>query len=605
MNIEQLKEAARSLPSLPGVYLMKDDADQVIYVGKAKRLCARVSQYFQDTASHTLKTHQLVRNIDHFDIIIAASEFEALVLECSLIKKYQPKYNILLKDDKGYPYIRVDTGVKYPQITLAVQIQDDGAEYFGPFGSRGVTAELIAAIKDALKLPHCTHKFPKAVGKSRPCLHYHTKQCMAWCQDPDMQPDYAEAIRRARMILGGDYKELSESVRREMVVAADALNFELAAQLRDQLEAIERLCQKQLVATDAFSDVDVIGFEQTQTNACFTVLHFREGNLADKEFEILSFQEEPQAALSSLIKQYYIARGSAPVCVLLPFAFEDSSLIEEYFFKVFGKKCKFYVPQRGDKRRLIELASKNALDEAIRVAERHSKAKTVVSNLSKLLRTDYARRIESYDISNIAGTDIVGSMVVYVDGKPCKSAYKRFQIQDMEDQDDYASMYQVLSRRLTHFVNGDEGFAERPDLLLIDGGVNHANVAVAALDALHLRIPVFGMVKDDRHRTRSLVTPEGLEIRIDNQQAVFALIGSIQEETHRFAIDYHRKLRSKRMRRSALDAIDGVGKTRKELLLKKFGSIAAIKEASLDELRRVVPNNVAITIFDHFHKEVR
>ena len=602
MNLEQLREKARALPSQPGVYLMKDTEDHVIYVGKAKRLCARVSQYFQDTASHSLKTMQLVRHIDHFDVIIAASEFEALVLECSLIKKYQPKYNILLKDDKGYPYVRLDVKSRYPQMTLANQIQDDGAEYFGPFGSRGATNDLINAIKDALKLPHCSLKFPRDIGKRRPCLHHHTKQCLGWCQDPSMKEQYSDAIDRAKMILGGNYKGLTESVRKDMLAAADELNFELAAQLRDQLDAIGHLCQKQLVATDGFADVDVIGFEQTQSNSCFTVLHMRNGNLLDKEFEIMGVQEEPQVAVSALLKQYYLARGATPALILLPFAVEDSELMEQYFYQEFGKKSRFSVPQRGDKRRLVELANKNALDEALRVLDKLGKSRLIVSNLSKLLHIDYARRIESYDISNISGTDIVASMVVYVDGKPCKSAYKRFQINEMDGQDDYASMYQVLTRRLTHFVYGDDGFSERPDLLLIDGGVNHANVAVAALDALDIKIPVFGMVKDDRHRTRSLVTPEGLEIRIDHQQALFAFIGNIQEETHRFAITYHKKLRSRRLSRSVLDQIDGVGPTRKELLLKAFGSVGAIKDATADELQRVVPKPVAFAIYDHFHK---
>jgi len=603
VNLVQLKEKARSLPSQPGVYLMKDSSDHIIYIGKAKRLCARVSQYFQDTASHSAKTLQMVRHIDHFDVIIAASEFEALVLECSLIKKHQPKYNILLKDDKGYPYIRLDVKSKYPQITLANQIQDDGAEYFGPFGSRGATNGLIDAIKDALKLPHCTLKFPRDIGKRRPCLHHHTKQCLGWCQDAGMRDQYLQTIHRARMILTGNYKDLTDSVRKDMLEAADALNFELAAQLRDQLDALGRLREKQLVATDGFADVDVIGFEQTQANACFTVLHMRGGHLIDKEFQILGVQDDPQAAVSALLKQFYLSRGTAPASILLPSAVEDSQLLEMYFQQEFGKKCRFAVPQRGDKKRLVELANKNALDEALRVLDKLGKSRMVVSNLSKLLHIDFARRIESFDISNISGTDVVASMVVYVDGKPLKSAYKRFQINDLEGQDDYASMYQVLSRRLTHLVNGDEGFEERPDLLLIDGGINHANVAVAALDALDLKIPVFGMVKDDRHRTRSLVTPEGQEIRIDHQQTIFSLIGNIQEETHRFAITYHKKLRSRRLRHSALDQIPGVGPTRKELLLKTFGSISAIKGATVAELQRVVPTPVAHSIFDHFNKD--
>ena len=544
----------------------------------------------------------MVSKIDHFDVIIAASEFEALVLECSLIKKHQPKYNILLKDDKGYPYIRLDLREAYPQITMVNYVQDDSAEYFGPFGSRGVTSELIKSIKDALKLPHCAHSFPKDIGKHRPCLHFHMKQCNGWCQDDSMEKDYSTTITQAKMLLQGNYKKLADEIKSQMLSAAESLEFELAAGLRDRLTAIEHLSQKQLVATDSFADLDVIGYGQSETHACFAVLHFADGNLLDKDFEIFSIPDDPGAAVSALMKQYYITRGMAPKIVFLPFSIEDSDLFEEFMLRNSGRKCRFKVPQRGDNRRLVDLANKNALEEAQRVTDKQERSKAVLETFRKMLELSSVQRIESFDISNISGTDIVASMVVFCDGKPQKSAYKHFKINDLADQDDYASMEQVLRRRFSHLLNEDAGFEMQPDLLLIDGGVNHAKVALAVLRKMGLSIPIFGMVKDDRHRTRALVTPDGREIRIDNQQAVFSLIGRIQEETHRFAITYHKKLRSRRLRRSALDDIPGVGQKRKAELLRTFGSISAIKNASIPELERILPRNAAQSVYHHFNR---
>lgn len=601
MLFDQLKEKALSLPYQPGVYLMKDKADRVIYVGKAKQLKSRVSQYFQDTANHSPKTRLMVSLIDHFDVIITASEFEALVLECSLIKKYQPKYNILLKDDKGYPYVRLDPREEYPKITLANYIKDDSAEYFGPFGSRGVTNALINAINDALMLPHCSLKFPRDIGSKRTCLHFHMKQCYGWCQNKLNASEYRVRIEQAKMLLQGDYKKLADDIKTQMLNAAENLEFEIAAGLRDRLTAIEHLGQKQLVATDADTDMDVIGYGESDTHACFAVLHFADGNLMDKEYEILPLPDEPEAAVSSLVKQYYISRGAVPKIVFIPFEIEDISLFAEYVQQNFGRKSRFKVPQRGDNRRLLELANTNAMEEAQRISDKEEKSKAVIAKLAKMLDVSSVHRIESFDISNISGTDIVASMVVFIDGKPARSHYKRFKIEDLPGQDDYASMHQVLTRRFRHLIDGDDGFSQQPDLLLIDGGVNHAAVAVDALSALDIHLPVFGMVKDDRHRTRALVRADGGQIRIDNQQSVFSFIGQIQEETHRFAITYHRKLRSKRLRRSALDNIQGIGPKRKADLLKAFGSISAIKGASISELKRVLPTDAANRVYQHFN----
>ena len=600
MRIEELKEKALRLPLAPGVYLMRDRTDKVIYVGKAKKLKNRVTQYFQDTASHSVKTRMMVSHVDHFEVIVAASEFEALVLECSLIKRYMPRYNILLKDDKGYPYLRLDMKEPYPSVTMVSKLGDDGAEYYGPYGSRSVTQSVLDAIRLTLKLPGCSKQFPRDVGKGRPCLNYHMDQCAGWCQSGSSQEEYRAVMEQARHILRGNYKQAAQMIKDQMLNAADALNFELAANLRDRLNAVNALGQKQLVTAGTLADMDVIGYGQTETKACFTVLHFSGGNLLDKEFEIFPVPDDPEAAVSSLLKQYYLSRGFAPKLVLLPFHIEDSDLFEQLLEQRFGKKPKLRVPLRGDNVRLIELAHKNAFEEAQRITGKEERTKGAVALLGKMLLMEPPGRIESYDISNISGTDIVASMVVFQDGKPKKSEYKRFKIKDLDGPDDYASMRQVLTRRLTHLINGDKGFDTAPDLLLIDGGIAHAQTALEVLQSLELSIPVFGMVKDDRHRTRALVTPAGKEIGIDTQQSVFALIGNIQEETHRFAITFHRELRSKRLMYSALDKIPGIGPKRKQELLRQFKSLNAIASATLPELERYLPKDAAYNVYKAF-----
>ena len=603
MTFEELKEKALRLPAAPGVYIMRDKTDKVIYVGKAKRLKNRVTQYFQDTAAHTPKTRLMVSHIDHFDVIVAASEFEALVLECSLIKRHLPKYNILLKDDKGYPYLRLNMKDPYPQITMVNKISDDGAAYYGPYGSRGMTNSLLEAIRLTLKLPDCHKVFPRDIGKDRPCLNYHMNQCDGWCQQGKGQAEYKERMEQARQLLLGNFKTVADDLKGKMLTAAENLEFELAASLRDRLNAVESLGQKQLVTAGTLADTDVIGFAQTETKACFAVLHFSGGNLLDKDYEILSVPDDPAEAVSSLLKQYYLSRGLAPKRVLLPFAIEDAELFEELLLQQFGKRPHLHVPQRGDNAHLVDLANKNAYEEARRLTDKEERISGTLVLLGKMLSMEPPGRIESFDISNISGTDIVASTVVFQDGKPKKSAYKRFKIEGLDGQDDYASMRQVITRRFAHYCSGDAGFADTPDLLLIDGGVTHACTAVEALRALGLSFPVFGMVKDDRHRTRALVTTEGKQIAIDANQSVFSFIGSIQEETHRFAITYHRQLRSKRLKYSALDGIPGIGPKRKQDLLKTFKSITAISHAELPELERLLPKDAAAAVYHHFHKE--
>ena len=603
MTFDELKEKALTLPYAPGVYIMRDKTDKVIYVGKAKKLKNRVSQYFQDTASHTPKTRMMVSRIHHFDVIVAASEFEALVLECSLIKRYMPKYNILLKDDKGYPYLRLNMKDIYPKIELVSRLAEDGAEYFGPYGTRGVTQDVLEAIRLTLKLPGCHKQFPRDIGKERPCLNYHMNQCAGWCQESKSCTEYRETMLQARQLLQGNYKAVADELRQQMLAAAEALEFELATSLRDRLQAVENLGQKQLVTAGTLADTDVVGYGETEPKACFAVLHFSGGNLLDKDYEVFPRPDDKREAVSSLLKQFYLSRGLAPRRVLLPFEIEDGELFAQLLEQQYGRRPKLHVPQRGDNVRLVELACKNAFEEAERVTGKEERVNATLVLLGKMLAIEPPGRMESFDISNISGTDIVASMVVFADGKPKKSDYKRFKVEGLQNQDDYASMHQVVKRRFAHYKAGDKGFENAPDLLLIDGGINHAKTAVAALEELGLTFPVFGMVKDDRHRTRVLVTPEGQEIRIDNNQAIFSLIGNIQEETHRFAITYHRQLRSKRLRYSELDSIPGIGPKRKQELLRQFKSLTAIGQATLPELERLLPKDAAAAVYHHFREK--
>ena len=603
MTKDELREKANDLPLQPGVYLMMDKTGKVIYVGKAKKLKNRVSQYFQDTAAHTPKTKAMVSKIDHFDVLVAGSEFEALVLECSLIKRYMPKYNILLKDDKGYPYIRLNMKDPYPTMTLVNKIANDGASYFGPYGSRGVSNSIMEAIRTTLKLPGCHKQFPRDIGKERPCLNYHMDRCAGWCQTGLPQKSYRATMEEAKQLLAGNYKDVAAEIKNQMLTAADNLEFELAATLRDKLNAVEALGQRQLVTALSLADMDAIGYGQTEAKACFTVLHFSGGNLLDKDYEVFPIPDDKEAALSSLIKQYYLSRGMAPKIVLLPWEMEDGELFAQLLEQNFGRRPHLRVPQRGDNVRLVEMAMNNAFQEAQRATSREEKLSGTLVLLGKMLGMDPPRRMESYDISNISGTDMVAGMVVFQDGKPRKSDYKRFKIEALANQDDYASMRQVLTRRFVHYKAGDKGFDEKPDVLLIDGGIAHAGIAEEVLREQGLSIPVFGMVKDDRHRTRALVTAAGQEIAIDSQPAVFALIGTVQEEVHRFAISYHRQLRSKRLRYSELDQIPGVGPKRKQELLKKFKSLSAMGKAGREELEQVLPRDAAEAVYRHFHKE--
>ncbi|MCI8651074.1 MAG: excinuclease ABC subunit UvrC [Oscillospiraceae bacterium] len=604
MTFDELKEKAHALPLKPGVYIMQDKHNEVIYVGKAKALKNRVSQYFANLASHTEKTRAMVASIDHFDVIVADSEFEALVLENSLIKRHQPHYNILLKDDKGYPYIRLDVNADYPRFSLSNKVAEDGARYFGPYGSRSATWGILDALRGALRLPSCNKKFPRDVGKERPCLNYHMGLCDGYCR-PEMTPEqHRETMNQAIRLLEGQFKEVKADLTAEMELAAEEMRFEKAAELRDRIRAIELLGKRQKVVAGSLADTDVVGYHQGTAKSCFVVLHYVEGDLAAKDMDLIEtpMEGEEGEAVSSLVRQYYGSRSRLPKQILLPCELEDEVSVTRMLSEACGRRVELVTPQRGAKMDLIKLANKNAVEEVERATSAAERQSKTLELLGKVLDMNPPpNRIESYDISNQGADDIVASMVVYVGGKPLKRDYRRFKLKDMEGPDDYASMEQVLKRRFKRYLEGDEKFKDLPDVLFIDGGQEHARIAVGVEERLGLSIPVYGMVKDDRHRTRALMTPDGEEIGIQRYPAVFALVGQIQEETHRFAIEFHRQQQSQRVKGSELDKIPGIGPTRRNALLKHFKSVKAIKAASLTELQEVAGKATGKVIYDYFN----
>ena len=600
--LDNLADKANRLPLLPGVYIMLDEQSEVIYVGKAKKLKNRVSSYFH--GEHLPKVAAMVDKVRDFNVIVAGSEFEALVLENSLIKRHKPHYNILLKDDKGYPFIRLDMREEYPSMSIASRAAKDGARYFGPFGGRSQTRDIISTVSKALLLPDCSRKFPRDIGKERPCLNYHMGACAGWCLRDSDAEDYRRRMMQVVLILDGKSRELIDDLTAQMEQAAEELRFERAAELRDRLRAIESLANKQRVIATAFADTDAIGFIRG-AKSCFTVLHFVDGNLVGKDIEMMDEPlEDDSEALSGLVRQYYTAhRGGWPKSILLPVEIEDAADLEELLSQTSGRRIYIETPKRGERMRLIESAALNAREEIQRrttLAQRRSKT---LEWLQKALELEnFPRRIEAFDISNLGSTGIVAGMTVHVDGKPLKRDYRKFRVRDLDGPDDYASMYQVVYRRFARAKDGDEKFTELPDLLFIDGGDTHAATAEQALKDLGISVPVFGMVKDDRHRTRALIRSDGREIGIKANQAVFSLIGNIQEETHRFSIEYQRSLRNEGLA-SRLDEIPGVGAKRRGDLIKNFKSIKAVREASISQLELVVPRNTAQTIYDYFHQE--
>lgn len=608
-RFEELKAKVLSLPFEPGVYIMKNRDGQVIYVGKAKALKNRVSQYFQSDSRHSPKTIRMVSNIWDFDIIVTETEFEALVLENQMIKKYQPKYNILLKDDKGYPFIKVTTSKPYPSFSIVPKPGHDADRYFGPYTSRRAAYHAIDTINETLKLKTCRRVFPRDIGKDRPCLNLHLGRCIAPCTGQVSAEEYAARVQEGISLLEGNDKALLADLTARMEQAAEDLRFEQAAMLRDRIRAVRALGEKQKVVAGAFAELDAVAYVQGQTRGCVVVLHYLAGDLHDKEFTLLDGVTAADAgeALGAFLKQYYALRGAVPRTVLLSSPIDESEAVGEFLSSIAERKVELAVPQRGRRHDIIRLAEKNAREEILRVETSQERRVKSLELLGQMTSMDELPHIlEAYDISNFAGQDTVGSMVVFEDAKPARSRYRKFRIETAaQGQDDYASMTEMLTRRLQRWKDGDEKFTPLPSAFLIDGGLGHVRTAQRVLDQFGVTTPCFGMVKDDHHRTRGLVAPDGREFGISTVPAVFALIGRIQEEVHRFAITYNRALGAKKVRGSSLDQIEGVGEKRRNDLLKHFGTIENIRAASVDELARVVPRTVAENVHDYYEKRAK
>ena len=605
MTREELLQVAESLPLSPGVYLMMDKTGLVIYVGKAKKLRNRVSQYFQSASRHNEKTRLMVSQVEKFDTIVVRSEFEALILENSLIKRHQPRYNILLKDDKGYPFVRLDGKEEYPRFTMVSKAAEDGAQYFGPFGGRHETRQALHAVSAALKLPTCTRRFPRDIGKERPCLNYHIGKCDGFCRADG--PDGAEYRRRMEQAAGlfsGKLRQVSAAMEQEMAEAAENWEFEKAAALRDRIQALSVLSKEQQVIAGACADTDVWGIYSGAAKCGAAVLHIENGDLLGREMEVFPTAADTGEGeiLSAVLSQYYLARNALPREILLPCAFEGAETLEQALSERVGRKVRLHVPQRGERSHLVEMARQNAREEVERITTESERVSRTLTDLQKLASLPtLPKRMESYDISHLGGQDTVASMVVFSDGKPLKRDYRKFAVETADAGDDYAAMYEVLLRRLSHAE--DEKFPPLPDVLLIDGGLGQVNAALAAQREMGVALPTLGMVKDDRHRTRALVTPEGAELGISQSPHIFALIGRIQEETHRFAITFQRQKRKKRTFRSRLDGVMGLGPARKSALLKHFGTVRAVEKATEEELSAVLPAVVANALWKHLHGE--
>ena len=598
MTESELKEKALSLPMLPGVYFYRDAQGSIIYIGKAKILKNRVSQYFH--SNRPPKTELMIRHAANLEYVVTSDEFEALVLECTLIKQYKPRYNILLKDDKGYPFIRVDTKSLYPRFSVVNKKADDGAEYFGPYGGRGVAFGVIEAVCSALTLPLCSRSFPQDIGKGRPCLHYQTGRCYGPCRAEESAHKYRELISKALYILDNKYTELISELKTEMEQAAEELNFEKAAILRDRYLAVCALGEKQKVFTDLKGDVDAFGWHCGAVRSSFSVISLHKGVICRTRTESFKLTgEEFKEAVGEYIRRFYTASPDLiPDRILLTTEIADIELTQRLFSKLKGKKCELSAPKRGVPRQLLSMAEENAKREVERTTEAKEVLSRSASELTKLCGSPSPiKTIEAFDISNTAGSECVASMVRFENGAPCKNAYRKYNIKSFVGQDDYRAMAEAVSRR----YSADN--AELPDLILADGGAEHANTVRQALAKIGKTAFILGMVKDDRHRTRALVTPDGDEIALSSSPPAFNLVTSIQDEAHRFAITFHRNKRSKKLISSVLDDITGVGKTRKALLLKSFGSVKAIKNATLAELEEVVPKDCALNIFNKFHGE--
>ncbi len=599
-----LRKKAMSLPLLPGVYIMKNADGEIIYIGKAKALKNRVSQYFGSQNRHPIKVRKMVENVDRFDYIVTGSEFEALVLECSLIKQHSPKYNILLKDDKGYSYIRISEG-EYRKISAVFNKKDDGSEYIGPYLSSYSVRQSVDAANKIFKLPQCNKVFPRDFGKSRPCLNYYISQCCGLCTGKIKKSDYDEAVDGAIAFLKGDSRDIIADLRVKMEKAAEELDFEQAAKLRDRINSIERIKEKQKVVYKSVEEQDVFATADIDGSVCLAVLRFSNGRLFDSEHFFFDDPGDKESMRSDFIMSYYSMRDNIPKRVTVDGEVADRELLEQWLSEKKGKKVTVFVPARGEQLEIVNMCRKNAEEKLAIKKGRTGREIAVLDELKDLLGLKKTPEyIESYDISHTAGQDSVAGMIVFKGGKPYRKAYKRFSIKSFDGNDDYRAMNEVLTRRFSEYEkskDSTEGFGKLPDLILLDGGVGQVHAVEPVLREFGLKIPLFGMVKDNRHRTRA-ISGDGGEIAINSKRQVFTLISEIQNEVHRFSVAYHHQKHAKRGLSLSLTEIEGVGEKRASALLKYFKTMTAIKNAEVDELSKApgITSAVAQNIYDYY-----
>lgn len=618
-----LKEALKNLPDKPGVYLMRDEHDVVIYVGKAKILKNRVRQYFHNSANHTNKIQRMVALIKSFEYIVTDSELEALILECNLIKKYWPKYNTMLKDDKSYPYIKITSSEDFPRIMLVRDVKKDKAKYFGPYASAYSAKETIDLVRKMYKIRTCHRVLPRDIGKERPCLNYHIKQCDAPCMGYINKEEYQLKIHEIIHFLGGNYMPVIKELEEKMLEASENLDFEKAAEYRDYIKAVKTIMERQKIVKAANEDQDIIAFAANEVEALIQVYFVRNGKLIGREhFRMEHIEDQSRSEImTAFVKQFYSGTPFIPRELILQNHLTEAKIIENWLSDKRGQKVYIKVPQKGEKNKLVELAAKNASITLEQFGESIKKEqKRTTGAMEELIAAigiqPEAKRIEAYDISTHQGVATVGSMVVFEDGKPKKSDYRKFKIKYGMGPDDYASMNEVLTRRFNHaleeqkelLVKGLEAkegkFTRLPDLILMDGGKGQVNIALQVLTEVGLEIPVCGMVKDDKHQTRGLYY-NNVEIPLDSRSEAFKLVARIQDEAHRFAIDYHRKTHKKEQINSVLDDIEGIGPTRRKNLMRAFGTIEKIKTASVEDLNQVKGMNESISqkVYSFFNKE--
>ncbi len=617
-----IQEELKKLPDRPGVYLMHDKNDTIIYVGKAVSLKNRVRQYFRASHREGIRKDQMVALIDRFEYIITDSELEALVLECNLIKEHRPKYNILLKDDKTYPYIKVTLGETYPRVLFSRQMKKDKSQYFGPYTSAGAVKDTIDLIRKLYQLRTCNRQLPRDTGKDRPCLNYHIHQCKGPCQGYITPEEYQAQIKKALDFLGGNYKPILEELEQKMQDASAALDFEKAMEYRDLINSVRQVSEKQKVANSDEEDKDIIALAKDDRDAVVQVFFIRDGRLIGREhfYVTIEASDTTQQILTSFLKQYYAGTPFIPREVMLQTTIEESGVIAQWLSEKRGQKVYLRVPQKGMKEKLVDLAQKNARlvlnQDKERLKREEGRTIGAMKEIASILNLPGISRVEAFDISNTNGFESVGSMIVYEKGKPCRSDYRKFKLRTVAGPDDYASMYEVLTRRFLHGMEERKERAEKnledaygsftkfPDLIMMDGGRGQVNIALKVLDELGLSIPVCGMVKDDFHRTRGLYF-HNTELPIDKNSEGFQLITRIQDEAHRFAIEYHRSLRSKEQVHSVLDDIPGIGPTRRKALMRYFQSIDAIRHATPEQLAEADSMNekAAQAVYAYFHKD--